>query len=1343
MFRNKDTGRLLINIYFGMTLFCVTALPGWAETVKVSLLLGDHYSRTALGAVKDISEELRAEVVNTGSGRAFSFRVYPEKDMRKDDLTHLGTSDIVIVFIMGRHLIGTAEPELAEVVGRGGKVYGVGGSYSDEHRKLGILYDEDMNKYFTTGTRENLKNMILFTLGKEKLTSLVPGEPVKLPGTGIYEPRSKKVFGGYSDFRKTYLEGRPFGEEGGERTWVGLVFHKNNVETGQTKTVDAVIEALERRGFNVLPIFGSVMEGAATEEFFCAPPGGGVKAIVAMGWKIGVNPKAVSPFLQRINVPVIDAITLYNQSEEEWEKSFVGLDILERAWQVGNPEMAGIIQPTVVAAKKKVVDPETSLEYVEDKPITERVERLADRVRSWISLREKTNREKKIAIIYYNYPPGKQNVGAAYLNVLPESLYEIVKRLGGEGYTVMLPGNEEKHKPVTPERISSDVLLYGRNIGVWAPGELERLVKTGRPVLLPVETYKSWFAALPETFRAFVEKSWGPVEKNPIMMWHDKKGKAFIVLPVVDYGNIFLMPQPARGWEADPAKLYHDVTIAPHHQYVAFYLWLKKGLGADAIINVGTHGTHEWLPGKEVGFTAADSPEVLIQDMPSIYPYIVDDVGEGLQAKRRGMAVVVDYMTPPLDKAGLNGELKELMALMNDYRAAREKSPSLAGAKLEEINQRAGKMGILKDIAKKSIATKDDVEELEDYVVNISEKMTPFGLHTFGRAPGERSLSSTAEAIVSIDRNLTEAQREERIAQMKERITMGARQELDSLIAALSGEYVPAGQGNDPIRNPDSLPTGKNFYSFDPTRIPGSSTYNAGAGLARDLIDGYRKRNGVYPDKLTFNLWATETIRHEGIMESQIMYLMGVKPVWDDRGRVSGTEVIPRKELDRPRIDVTIVPSGLYRDLFPNLMDLLDKVVTVARDQEEEDNTVRKNTDRTKKLLLEKGISEEKAGRLATVRIFTEPPGAYGTNLEKVITQSNTWTSEKEVADVYFMRIGHLYGQGFWGSGEEEGQKELGRILLKNALSGSKIAIHSRSSSVFATLDTDDFFQYLGGTAMAIRAVDGKSPEVYVTNLSNPKKAVQETLDKTLGREMRSRYLNPSWIRAMMKEGYGGARFVDKVTEHLWGWQVTVPEAVDKAKWQEMYETYVLDKNGLDLKDAFRRAGNMYAYQSLVSRMLETVRKEYWKPDKKIVETLAVEYASAVKEVGLVCCDHTCNNPQLTAFTRGTLLSIPGMSSLASDFTDAHAMMKGSGMNGKTVADGKKTAGARSQNAGSAGTPGGPTGVASGSVEGFEIQETSVPSAGGGGSSAPIPYLFIIGFIVFVGLVVVGYRRRL
>ncbi len=1311
-------------------LLCFNSTPAHAGPLSIGLLFGDSNSRTAIDAVKAIYNEypdLKERV---------SFRIYPSKGIKRENLIHMKESGLILISIMGRDLIDAVKPELEEIIKIGGKVYCVGGgSYDDDHKKMGIMVDNKMVEYSSQGGLENIKNMILYALKKEFSFDVSCGDVVKSPAFGIYEHNTKKVFEDFEEYKNIYL---PYQKEKGltgealslprteDKPWIGIVFYKNAAAAGQTKVLDTAIEGLEAAGFNVLPAYGWPSEAAIEKFFFDENGKSRVRLVVAMGMKIGINPQITIPLLSKLDVPVINAITLYSQSEDEWRKSPVGLDIFERAWQIAMPEMGGIIQPTVIASKEKVIDKETGIEHIEERPIPERINRLVDRVKAWVNIQDKPNKDKRVAIIYYNYPPGKQNIGASYLNVLPESLYEIINRLEAEGYDL---GIGDSGLGISKERLFNDIHNYARNIGNWAQGELGRLVMSGKPILIPVDIYKSWFEELPEGLKKAILKSWGPVEQSNVMTWQGASRTKYIVIPAVKYGNIIFTSQPSRGWEQDVKKLYHDVTLAPNHQYVAFYLWLKNVFRADAIAHIGTHGTHEWLSGKEVGFTNEDPPEALIQDLPNIYPYIVDNVGEGLQAKRRGMAVIIDHMTPPFDKAGMNKELKELAALISDYNSAKKKSPAVAEAKLNEINTAAKRMGILKDIGIEGINTSDEIERLDDYIKEIVEKITPFGLHTFGKSPEEKYRKTTAEAILSIEKGLSDEERKKRIADYDQRIIQSGKRELDSFVAALSGRYVPAGQGNDPIRNPDSLPTGKNFYSFDPTRIPAKGTYEMGVRLAKKLIEDYKQRHGIYPDKLTFVLWAVETIRHEGVMESQIMYLMGIKPKWDDRGRVIDIEAIPRNELGRPRIDVTMIPSGLYRDLFSNLMTLLDRAVSLAKEQNEEDNILRSNILKTKKMLMEKGISEDKAEKLASVRLFTVPSGAYGTNLDKVIPMSNTWDNEKQVADVYFMRMSHMYGQGFWGAKEEKGTEDISRTLFKNALSGTKVAIHSRSTNLYATLDNDDFFQYLGGTAMAIRAVDGKTPEVYVTNMSNPKQPKQETLEKFMGREMRARYLNPEWIKAMMKEGYAGARFVDKVVEHLWGWQVTVPEAVDAAKWNEMYETYVLDRNGLGIKEMFRQSKNMWAYQSIVARMLETVRKDYWKPDKKVVETLAKEYAESVKDVGLACCDHTCNNPLLTKFTGSVLMSVPGLKAQVSGFMKALDVIKNPEQQGSRAVEQQRRGAAKAK------------AVPSGSgkkVEGYEMQDIT----SSGASSAPIPYLFLVGFLLFLGLIMLGWRKR-
>lgn len=417
--------------------------------------------------------------------------------------------------------------------------------------------------------------------------------------------------------------------------------------------------------------------------------------------------------------------------------------------------------------------------------------------------------------------------------------------------------------------------------------------------------------------------------------------------------------------------------------------------------------------------------------------------------------------------------------------------------------------------------------------------------------------------------------------------------------------------------------------------------------MVEELLEDYRDRHGGWPERLTFNLWSTETIRHEGIVESQILHAMGIRPVRDPRGTVTGVEAISRDELARPRVDVTVISSGLYRDLFPNLIQLLDVAAGVAMAQEEEDNHARIHMLAARRRLEADGVEPELAARLASVRIFGTAPGMYGTGLDDIIQASDAWDEEGEVAGVFFGRMSHAYGQGFWGERPEvveeglAGRRGLSVDLLKGALEGTRIAVHSRSTSLYGVLDTDDFFQYLGGTALAIRSLDGSSPELHVSNLMDPADSRHESLSTFMGREMRSRYLNPAWIEAMMAEGYAGARFMSRVVSHLWGWQVTAPEVVTPDRWNEFYETWVEDRNELGLREFFQEETHAWAYQTLVARMLETTRRGYWEPPPEVVTRLAAELARSVADAGAACNALVCNNTALLDYALSHLEAAP------------------------------------------------------------------------------------------------------
>lgn len=712
------------------------------------------------------------------------------------------------------------------------------------------------------------------------------------------------------------------------------------------------------------------------------------------------------------------------------------------------------------------------------------------------------------------------------------------------------------------------------------------------------------------------------------MVWRDADGRPYFVFPTFRFGNLLLAPQPSRGWEQNVESLYHDTSLPPHHQYLAFYLWLQHDFQADAMVHLGTHATHEWLSGKEVGLSAADPGEIAVGAVPQFYPYIVDDVGEAIQAKRRGMATVVSHMIPPLDRAALNPQLGEIVQLLSDYGIAAEKSPLVAKGILDQIDGKARAQGLLKDIGIGSMTEAGATDKLDDHIREIAERATPFGLHTFGVTPTDEALRKSAATIAGPEAGSGT------VDQLVELMRRSATDELDNLIKGLSGRLVPAGPGNDPIRTPESLPTGRNLYGFDPSRLPTEVAWTVGERLATDLVRDFRERKGAWPERYVFNLWGVESSRHEGVMEAQILTLLGIRPKWDGRGKLNGLEAVPRAALGRPRVDVTIIPSGLYRDMFPLAMKMLDNAVTLAKSQEEADNAVRRHSAEARAALMAQGIGEQRAEQLAGIRMFSVPSGAYGTNLDKAIPLSNTYGKGAEADDklsgLYFIRMHHAFGQGLWGDSVAD-RPDLGVDLLKGALKGAQGVVHSRSSNVYAALDGDDFYQYLGGTALAVRSVNGATPEVLVTDMANPKAAKTETLEKYLGREMRARYLNPKWIEAMMKEGYAGAAFMHRMVENLYGWQVTVPEAVGNEKWQEMFETWVKDRDHLDIVQKFRDAKNLAAYQSVVDRMLVAINKGYWQASPETVAELERVNRAIIAEAGVSCYRDTCSSPEITA----------------------------------------------------------------------------------------------------------------
>jgi cobaltochelatase CobN len=664
---------------------CLLGTLTHAAPVKVALLTGDAQSAAAIGAITELRRDPALKDVTV--------RSFPRIELSDADRQFVRESDIIIGYTRYGALLRALAPEIRAAADRGSFVAGVGGTLDPEFADLGFKRDAALAAYFDAGGQANLVQMVRAVLARKHFPNLKFLSPCVFPEIGFFDPTSRRAFTRFEDYSAAYLAGKP---ERRDFPWVGVYFSRDTATSGQTELLSTINAALQARGFNVLFGFGYPADAALPVLFLDTNSNSRVEAIVGLTLKIGNVPAKLAPLLAQLDVPIINAIALNNQNRAEWERSASGLDFIERSWQVGSAELAGGIAPTIVASKEKLVDVATGETYVMTMPIADRVERLADRVQAWVKLRHEPANERRVAIIYYNYPPGRESIGASYLNVLPQSLLQILNRLRADGFAA-------NGAPTNADELFTAIRTFGNNPmpGTNVAAELDKLARSGRVQLLPISEYRVWFDQLPESLRTQIMAKWGEPEQSKTMVWRDETGKPFFVFPAQRWGNLLFAPQPTRGWDQDIEAVYHDVTLPPHHQYLAFYLWLQKNFQADAMVHVGTHATHEWLPGKEVGFTAADTGEVIVGAVPQLYPFIVDDIGEGLQAKRRAMATIITHLPPPLDRATLNPELREISGLINDYHVAREKG-SLAGSDmLREIARRCEKTGLM-IISKKS-----------------------------------------------------------------------------------------------------------------------------------------------------------------------------------------------------------------------------------------------------------------------------------------------------------------------------------------------------------------------------------------------------------------------------------------------------------------------------------------------------------------------------------------------------------------------------------------------------------------------------------------------------------------
>ncbi len=1175
----------------------------------------------------DALRQVRAEHPAIGADTRLHF--ITESVFDDVDVDAVQNADVLVLDIMNQQMLErfneTHGIDLIKRIDSGGVVLAVGqGLQGPEYfTAQGALWDSEARAYWANSGVANHAGLLKRALTLAGVEGLTLEAPVPALDFAYYYPSEQagggtgRIFASWEEFDRWRVDNDKLAPG---KPRVALAFYRANYYTGDTAAIDALITEIERQGAEAIPFFG--YPGAVAFERMLIDEAGDPRADVAVSLLFRFADFNSAQTLELIDIPVVSLITLYGRSEDEWRSSASGLSIFEGTFQVAVPELAGLVAPTVIGSRERVLDRDTGLTVIRTSPVETRLGVAVERALAYARLRGTPNEEKRLALVYYNYPPGKAGIGASYLNVA-ESLSTILGALRDDGYDV---GAGDLSTDAVLER----VLNEARNVAGYAPGELKTMLAAGEAVRIPLTQYERWLAGLAPALQQKIAADWGRPEDAELMLVDGTDGPEFVI-PWVRFGNVALMPQPARGWGEDDEALYHADDLAPHHQYVAAYEWLKREFRADAVVHMGTHGTLEWLDGKDIGQSREDATDALLGSLPDIYVYNVDVVGEGLVARRRGMATLVDHMVPPFTEGGLYAELALLEERMSDYHNNIHKNPELAERYAAEIVEQLVDLGIAKDLGL-------DVEELrhiehhhgldhdllhsvQDYMVELRSQNIPYGLHAFGRVPDDEARVSTVDAIVNTDRSLLPDEKAVFADDMHARIERSGSREVDNLLAALNGGFIPVGSGGEPIRNPDAYPTGKNFYGIDPDKVPKPAAYALGVELADRLLAGHVDENGDYPEKVSFVIWGDETMRHEGIVEAQVFHLLGTRPVWNERGKVVDIEVVPREELGRPRVDIVIASAA--EGMFNNVTLLMDKAVQTVKAIDEPDNYVRAHYLAAREALVEAGYEPDDADRRAGVRIFDEPPGTYNLNTSRIVEASGTWETDAGIGHDYIQKMGHGFGNGFWGEPMAD--------AFRMALSGTETVVHSSSTMLYGALDNDDFYMYMGGLTTAIRNVDGEEPDLVVTNTRDPGNPKMSSIDEFIGLEFRSRYVNPRWIEGMKKEGYAGAAEMRAFVENLWGWEATVGDAIDDQMWQETFDVYVEDKHELGL-ESFFASDSPFAFQDMSARMIETVRKGHWNADPTTQQALLRRYVDSVMTHGAGCSETTCGNPLLMQY---------------------------------------------------------------------------------------------------------------
>ncbi|MBN9304560.1 MAG: cobaltochelatase subunit CobN [Devosia sp. 67-54] len=1106
-----------------------------------------------------------------------------------------------------------------------------------------------LHALFTAGGPENADAMLRLMREMAAGTELVAPTPGPSPQGGGEPAGADGEIRPFPRFGYWTPEtGVTFELSASERPAVPLLFYRAALEGAGTATLEALYHEIARQGLAPLPLMISTLKEAACVRFVKAAfAAHQPQAILNLtGFALGLDgiEDKLNPFAET-DAPVIQLVQ-GGRPQVQWAADSQGLSAKDLAMQIVLPELDGRIGGLIVGHKAEAVwHARTQCPLSSYAPDADGVRRAVSLAANWVKLRATPRGERRVAMVLANYPirDGRLANGVGY--DAPASTVEILRALETAGYAlagVPADGN------ALIERLQQ------------GPTNAHPERKGGMPFSLT--RYRELFAGLPETVQRAVTARWGEAEADPFV-----RGAAFH-LPAVRFGHVAVLLQPARGYDRDDAAAYHDPDLAPPHAYVASYLWLKHEFGAEALIHNGKHGSLEWLPGKATALDATSYPGLLWGELPHLYPFIVNDPGEGTQAKRRTGAVIIDHLVPPLTRAETYGPLKDLEALLDEYYAA----SGMDRRRLSHLRRRI--LDFTRDARlDRDIGLPDDESEalkaIDTFLCDLKEAQIRDGLHVFGQSPAGRLERDLLAALARVprgerapDQSLIRAladdlklgvdpltaglgdewtgpdfgpvdvaptpspspqggggrlrsigdvvERLEELAAamiegaapapgpasaavlaavetvMRPRLRASGPAEVAALLDGLDGKFVRPGPSGAPSRGRlDVLPTGRNFYSVDNRAIPTPTAWELGRKSAEAVLARHFQDHGVALRSLALSVWGTSNMRTGGDDIAQALAFIGAKPVWDPSSlRPSGYEIVPLARLGRPRVDVTLRISGLFRDAFPQQIGLFDKAIRAigALDEPAGDNPIAARMRSDALELMREGRSEAEAALAAGHRVFGSKPGAYGAGLQALI-DSGMWESKADLGRAFLN-----WGQYAYGA-HAAGTPELARFAAR--LGDIEAVVHNQDNREHDLLDSDDYYQFEGGLVATAESLTGRRPLAYHNDHSRPERPVARTLEEEISRVMRGRVVNPKWIAGVKRHGYKGAFEIIATVDYMFAFAATTG-AVKTHHFDLAFEAFVED----EAIRAFLIANNRFGYDELIDKFNEARRRGYWVP---------------------------------------------------------------------------------------------------------------------------------------------------